>query len=77
MMNINNTLYLQAEVANEYMRQHNLTPQEFVELDKKHNILHFLEVGYESFHLTGTQGVIEEIEDYIRQLRIATQSRLP
>jgi hypothetical protein len=67
MMNINNTLYLQAEVANEYMRQHNLTPQEFVELDKKHNILRFLEIGYEPLHLTGTQGVIEEVEEYIRQ----------
>ncbi len=65
-MSIYDKLYLQAEVANEYMRQHNLTPLEFVELDKKYDILHFLEVGYEPFHLTGTQGVIEEIEDYIR-----------
>ena len=65
-MSIYDKLYLQAEVANEYMRQHNLTPLEFVELDKKYDILHFLEVGYEPFHLTGTQGVIEEVEDYIR-----------
>jgi hypothetical protein len=70
-MNINNTLYLQAEIANEYMRQHNLTPQEFVELDKKHDILRFLEIGYEPFHLTGTQGVIEEVEDYIQQREAA------
>ena len=48
------------------MHRHNLTPLEFVELDKKYDILHFLEVGYEPFHLTGTQGVIEEVEDYIR-----------
>ncbi len=65
-MSIYDKLYLQAEVANEYMRQHNLTPLEFVELDKKYDILHFLEVGYEPYHLTGTQGVIEEVEDYIR-----------
>jgi hypothetical protein len=64
-MNINNTLYLQAEVANEYMRRHGLTPQEFVELDKKFGVLRFLEIGYEPFHLTGTQGVIEEVEEYI------------
>jgi hypothetical protein len=64
-MNINNILYLQAEVANEYMRRHGLTPQEFVELDKKFGVLRFLEIGYEPFHLTGTQGVIEEVEEYI------------
>ncbi len=68
-MSIYDKLYLQAEVANEYMRQHNLTPLEFVALDKKYDILHFLEVGYEPFHLTGTQGVIEEVEDYIRLRR--------
>jgi hypothetical protein len=47
-------------------RRHNLTPAEFVELDKKYNILHFLEIGYEPFHLTGTQGVVEEVEEYIK-----------
>ncbi|MDR1065787.1 MAG: DUF3791 domain-containing protein [Oscillospiraceae bacterium] len=66
-MEINSVLFLQADIAYEYMRQHNLTPQEFVELDRKHNILHFLEIGYEPFHLTGTQGVVEEVEDYIRR----------
>jgi hypothetical protein len=60
-------LFLQADVSNEYMRQHDLTPQEFIELDRKHNILRFLEIGYEPFHLTGTQGVVEEVEDYIRR----------
>ncbi|MDR1193154.1 MAG: DUF3791 domain-containing protein [Peptococcaceae bacterium] len=75
-MNINNTLYLQAEVANEYMRQHDLTPREFVELDKKFGILRFLEIGYEPFHLTGTQGVIEEVEEYIRRREAADDSSL-
>jgi hypothetical protein len=47
------------------MRRHGLTPQEFVELDKKFGVLRFLEIGYEPFRLTGTQGVIEEVEEYI------------
>jgi hypothetical protein len=67
MMKINPVLFLQADVANEYMRIHNITPQEFIELDKKHNILRFLEIGYEPFHLTGTQGVVEEVEYYIQR----------
>ena len=67
MMKVNPVLFLQADVANEYMRQHNLTPRDFVELDQRYNILRFLEIGYEPFHLTGTQGVLEEVEDYIRR----------
>jgi hypothetical protein len=70
-MKVDNTLYLIVEISNEFMRQHNLTPMEFVELDKKYNILRFLEIGYEPFHLTGTQGVIEEVEDYIARRKAA------
>jgi L-rhamnose mutarotase len=70
-MKINPVLFLQADVSIEYMRQHNLAPQEFVALDKKHNILHFLEIGYEPFHLTGTQGVVEEVEAYIQRREAA------
>jgi hypothetical protein len=48
------------------MRQHNLKPAEFVGLDHKYGILRFIEIGYEPFHLTGTQGVIDEVEDYVK-----------
>ncbi|MDR1663688.1 MAG: DUF3791 domain-containing protein [Clostridiales bacterium] len=68
-MNINQIAYLQAEIAHAYMRQYDLKPAEFVELDNKYDILRFIETGYESFHLTGTQGVIDEVDDYIRNLR--------
>ncbi|MDR1110479.1 MAG: DUF3791 domain-containing protein [Deltaproteobacteria bacterium] len=66
-MRVNPVLFLQADVTTEYMRQHGLTPLEFLELDRRHGILRFLELGYEPFHLTGTQGVVEELEDYIRR----------
>ncbi|MDR0648586.1 MAG: hypothetical protein LBF92_04570 [Synergistaceae bacterium] len=29
-------------------------------------MLRFIEDGYEPFHLTGTEGVIDEVEDYVR-----------
>ncbi len=48
------------------MRYHNLNPAGFAELDRKYGILRFIEIGYEPFHLTGTQGVIDEVDDYIR-----------
>jgi hypothetical protein len=65
-MNIDQHAYLQAEVAHAYMRQNNLTPAGFLELDDKFGILRFIEIGYETFHLTGTQGVIDEVDEYIR-----------
>jgi hypothetical protein len=63
---LNQVTHLQTEIAHAYMRQHNITPAEFVGLDRKYDILRFIEIGYEPFHLTGTQGVLNEVEDYIR-----------
>ena len=37
-----------------------------IDLDRKYGILSFIENGYEPFHLTGTQGVVDEIVDCIR-----------
>jgi hypothetical protein len=64
-MGLNGILYLQAQIAHLYMRKHTLTPAEFLELDKKYEILGFLKTGYEPFHLTGPEGVLRELEDYI------------
>ena len=65
-LKLNQVAHLQTEVAHAYMRMHNLKPADFVEIDRKYGILRFIEDGYEPFHLTGTQGIIDEIEDYIR-----------
>jgi hypothetical protein len=64
-MPVNQTTYLQVEIAHLYMKQHHLTPKEFLKVDEKYGILDFLETGYEPFHLTGSQGVLREIEDYM------------
>ncbi|MDR1001141.1 MAG: DUF3791 domain-containing protein [Clostridiales bacterium] len=58
--------HLQTEIAHAYMRQHSLTPSNFVDLDLKYGILHFIEIGYEPSHLTGTQGVVDEVESYVQ-----------
>ena len=65
MTGLNQVLYLQTLITRLYMERHNLKPAEFLELDKKFEILKFLETGYEPFHLTGPQGVLNELEDYI------------
>ena len=64
-MALDQVLYLQAETSHLYMKRNNLSPEEFLELDKKHGILKFLETGYELFHLSGPEGVLSEIKNYI------------
>jgi hypothetical protein len=63
--NLDDATYLQVRIANLYIRKHGITPQEFVQLDGECDVLGFLCDGYEPFHLTGEQGVLREIEDYI------------
>jgi hypothetical protein len=63
---LNQVAHLQTEIAHAYMRQHDLKPADFVDLDRKYGVLRFIEDGYGPFHLTGTEGVIDEVEDYIR-----------
>jgi len=67
-MGLNQVLYLQTEIARLYMKRHNLAPAEFLELDRKYGILKFLETGYEPFHLTGPEGVVDEVEGYVKSL---------
>jgi len=64
-MALNQIAHLQTEVAHTFIRQRNLTPADFILLDQKYNILHFLEIGYEIFHLIDTQGIIDEVDEYI------------
>jgi hypothetical protein len=73
-MTLNQVLYLQAEIAHLYMKRHNISPVEFLEQDKKYGILEFLETGYEPFHLTGPEGVLDEVEYYIGSLSLPVSS---
>ncbi|MDR1134397.1 MAG: DUF3791 domain-containing protein [Synergistaceae bacterium] len=58
-------LYLQASIAKLYMKKHSMSVKEFLEIDRKFDILGFLKIGYEPFHLTGDTGVLNEVEEYI------------
>jgi len=63
----NEVAYFQAGIARKYMRRHNLTPLQFVERDRLYNILRFLEIGYEPFHLTGDEGVLNELDEIVAE----------
>jgi len=62
---LDDVLFLQVMIANLYIRTHGITPKEFADMDSEMDILGFLRDGYEPFHLTGPQGVLQEVEDFI------------
>jgi len=42
-----------------------MTTEAFLALDAEKDILGFLKTGYEPFHLTGDEGIIDEIDAYV------------
>jgi len=58
--------YLMICMADYLMHRWKKTLQEFLHLDSLYGILGYLILGYESFHLTGDEGIAEEVEEFIR-----------
>ena len=69
----NDVAYFQVGIARKYMKRHDLTPSQFVEMDKSYHILHMLEIGYEPYHLTGDEGVLDEIDEIVAEQQSARQ----
>jgi len=65
--NFNHVLYMQIRVANLYRNAHNMSIGDFLQLDRKTDFLQFVADAYEPFHLTGDLGILEEIDDYLRE----------
>ena len=55
---------MQTHIARLYRRRHNISIQEFLDLDRKVDILGYIERGYELFHLIGEEGILDEIDEY-------------
>jgi len=49
---------------------------QFVEIDKQYHILHFLEIGYEPFHLTGDEGVLDELDEIVAEQQASSSCRV-
>ena len=62
---MNSKVFMQAEIANAFMRMHKLSAKKFLALDKKHRILEFIEEGYEPFHLMGNKGILDELNSFV------------
>jgi hypothetical protein len=58
-----------SHVIHKYMRKHGLSPEQFLEADEKYHIIDVLLAGYRVNHMTGDDGVLEELESHIAGLR--------
>ena len=57
--------YLQVHISRLFMDRHGLSVEAFLRLDSEKDILGFLRLGYEPFHLTGDEGGLEELDAYV------------
>ena len=74
-MMIDSELYLQVRLAHKYMKRHNLTKDQFLEIDRECGILHVLEIGYEPFHLTGDEGILDELDEIVGERLVPKTSK--
>ena len=64
--NFDHVLHMQIRVAHFYRKAHNMSVGDFLKLDRKTDFLSFVADAYETFHLTGDPGILEEVDDYVR-----------
>jgi len=60
-------IFLQVDMMDYLMQRWGTNTDAFLALDEKYKILRFLRIGYEPFHLTGDEGIAEEVENYISE----------
>jgi len=61
-------LYMQIRVANLYCIAHNISIDEFIEIDQMTDFLSFVEDSFEPFQLTGDLGILDEVDEYVRNM---------
>jgi len=64
--NYDHVLYMQIRIANLYRKVHEMTISDLLELDRQTNLLLFIADAYEIFHLTGDDGILDEVDDYVQ-----------
>ena len=50
-----------------FKKRNNLSSDEFIELNGRYSILEFIAEHYESFHLSGNEGILEDINEHIKK----------
>lgn len=64
---LNNTIFLMYHVTQHYCKAHNLSKKDFLELDRKYNIIHYIAECPDVFDWMTDEEMVEEVEDYVAQ----------
>jgi hypothetical protein len=64
--NLDQVLFMQAHIVNLFCRTQKLSPQKFLEIDRKCDFLGYVAESYEIFHLTGDEGILGEMTEYVK-----------
>ena len=54
-----------------YKKRNNLSSDEFIALNARYSILNFIDENYDSFHLSGSEEIIDKIQENIETQRLA------
>lgn len=64
---LNNTIFLMYLVTENYCKKHNLSTEDFLDLDKKYEILNYVAECPDIFDSLTKAEMIEEIEQYVSE----------
>ncbi|MBO4415133.1 MAG: DUF3791 domain-containing protein [Lachnospiraceae bacterium] len=59
---IDEVLFLEARVFNEFLRKHNMKPKEANQLFEKYGIWNYLEECYDILHMNGDEYILYDVE---------------
>ena len=62
---LNNTIYIMYLVTENYKKVHSLTTKQFLDLDKKYNIINFVSKCPDIFDCMNNMEMVKEIDQYI------------
>lgn len=62
---LNNTIFLMYLVTENYRKKHDLSIEEFIELDKKYDIINYVAECPDIFDPMSNEEMVKEIDDYV------------
>ena len=62
---LNNTIFLMFLVTKNYCKAHNISPEEFLELDDKYEIINYVSECPDIFDPMTDEEMVKEIEEYV------------
>lgn len=64
-LRLNNSIFLMFLVTESYKKAHNLTSQQFIQLDDKYRILNYIAECPDIFDSMTEEEMVKEIDDYV------------